>query len=147
MPKQNIERWLINQSPIQHNDRQTQDFDSTPKKHMASSEEDWFNESILTLLGGQQDFQKQSLEMMQNMTRCNEYNNLMRDITVYDRKKKWNLADWLLQIEKVAVLTNSKEYELATKKLTSTPYKMLQRMEDDLSWQEIKKKLEEVYSP
>ena len=36
-----------------------------------------------------------------------------------------DLADWLLQIEKVALLTNSKEHELATAKSTSTPYIML----------------------
>ena len=38
-------------------------------------------------------------------------------------------ADWLLQIEKVAVLTNSQEYELATVQSTSTPYKMLKEWE------------------
>ena len=58
-----------------------------------------------------------------------------------------DIADWLLQIEKkMAVLINSQEYELATAKSTSTSYQMLKRLENDLSWQEIKKKLEEVYS-
>ena len=57
------------------------------------------------------------------------------------------LADWLLQIEKVTVLTYSQEYELATAKLTSTPYKMLKRIGKGTNWQDIKRKLEEVYSP
>ena len=57
------------------------------------------------------------------------------------------LVDWLLQIEKVAALTNSQEYKRATAKSTSIPYKMLKRMGNDFSWQEIKWKLEEVYSP
>ena len=39
----------------------------------------------------------------------------MRGITIYDRKNI-ELADWLLQIEKVAALTNSQEYELGTTK-------------------------------
>ena len=56
------------------------------------------------------------------------------------------LADWLLQIEKVASLTHSQEYELATAKSTSTPYKMLRRLDNNADWQEIKKKLE-VFSP
>ena len=43
---------------------------------------------------------------MQNMTRHHEYDNLMRDITIYDGKNM-DLANFLLQIEKVAVLTNS----------------------------------------
>ena len=32
-------------------------------------------------------------------------------------------------------------------KSTSTPYKILKRVGNDLSWQDIKNKLEEVYSP
>ena len=69
----------------------------------------------------------------------------MKDIMIYDGKNM-DLADWLLQIEKVAVLTNSQEYKLATVKSIITPYKMLKRMGNDLSWQEIKWKLEGVYS-
>ena len=62
------------------------------------------------------------------MTCRHEYDSLMRDIPIYDRKNM-ELADWLLQIEKVTLLTNSQEYELATAKLTNTPYKMLKRMD------------------
>ena len=36
-----------------------------------------------------------------------------------------DLADWLLQINKVASLTHSQEYELAIANSTSTPYTML----------------------
>ena len=35
------------------------------------------------------------------------------------------LVHWLLQIQKVALLTHTQEYKIATAKLTSTPYKML----------------------
>ena len=56
------------------------------------------------------------------------------------------LADWLLQIEK-ASLTHNQEYELARAKSTSTLYKMLKRLGNDLVWHKIKRKLEEVYSP
>ena len=53
---------------------------------MTCTEEHQFNESIITLLSGQQDLQKQSLDMMQNMTGLHEYDNLMRNITIYDGK-------------------------------------------------------------
>ena len=43
-------------------------------------------------------------------------------------------------------LTHSQEYELATAKSTSTPYKMLIRLGNDLDWPEIKRKLVEMYS-
>ena len=82
--------------------------------------------------------------MTQNMTR-HEYDNLMRDISMCDGENM-ELTDWLFQIEKVAILTNSQEYEFVTAKSTSTLYKMLKRMGNDLSWHEIKNKLEEVYS-
>ena len=61
----------------------------------------------------------------------------MRDILIYDGKNM-DLADWLLQIEKVAVLTDTHEYKLATANSTSTSDKMLQRMGNDLRWQDIK---------
>ena len=48
----------------------------------------------------------------------------MRNIPIYDGKYR-DLADRLLQIEKVDSLTHSQEYELATAKSTSNPYKML----------------------
>ena len=61
----------------------------------------------------------------------------MTDILIYDGKNM-DLVDLLLQIEKVAVLTNSQEYELATAKSTTASYKMLKRIGNDLSWQGIK---------
>ena len=43
------------------------------------------------------------------MTCRQEYGNLMREIPMYDGKNM-EIADWLLQIEKLALLTNSQEY-------------------------------------
>ena len=37
--------------------------------------------------------------MMKNMTRQHEYDDLMKDITIYDGKNM-DLVDWLLQIKK-----------------------------------------------
>ena len=65
-----------------------------------------FNESLLTLLNGQEDLQKQSFNMIQDITHRQEYENLMRDIPICD-VKNMDLADWLLQIKKVASLTHS----------------------------------------
>ena len=45
-----------------------------------------FNESLITLLNSQQDLYKQSLNMMQDMTGKEEYDNLMRDIPTYHGK-------------------------------------------------------------
>ena len=56
------------------------------------------------------------------------------------------LTDRLLQIEKVASLNCGQEYKLATDKSTSTSYKMLRRLHNNTEWQDIKRKLNEVYS-
>ena len=78
--------------------------------------------------------------MIQHIACRQEYNNLIRNIQIYDGKNMY-LADWLLQIEKVASLTHSQEYELATAKSTSTPYKMLKRSSNDLDRHKIKRNL------
>ena len=83
--------------------------------------------------------------MMQVINNRYEYDNLMGDILIYDGKNM-DLAGWLLQREKVALLANSKEYELATAISTSTSYKMLQTMGKARRWHEIRKKLEVLYS-
>ena len=57
------------------------------------------------------------------------------------------LANWLLQIEKVASLAHSQEYELVTAISTSTPYKMLKGLGNNTDWQDINRKSEETYSP
>ena len=59
LPKHNIERPYLNQIPLQQNmDRQIHDMDSTTKTQMTWPKEDRFNESIITLMSGQQDLQK-----------------------------------------------------------------------------------------
>ena len=64
---------------------------------MTNSEEECFNISLITLLNDQQDLQKQSLNKMQNMTHRHEYDDLMRDIPMYNGKNM-TLADWLLTL-------------------------------------------------
>ena len=68
--------------------------------NLTNLDEDNFNKSLLTLLNGQQDLQKQSFNLIQDMTHRHEYDNLMRDIPIY-YGKNMVLAGWLVQIEKV----------------------------------------------
>ena len=88
-------------------------------ENLTNPNEDHFNESLLILLNVQQDFQKQSFNMIQDMKCRHEYDNLMRDIPKYDGKSM-DWAEWLLQIEKIASLTHRQEYELATARSAST---------------------------
>ena len=72
--------------------------EAKPKENLTNQDEDCFNESQLALLNGQEDLQKQSFNMMQDITFRQEYDNLMRDIPIYDGKNI-DLVDWLLQIK------------------------------------------------
>ena len=65
-----MERPNLAQIPLQQDIYSQIDVtDSTMKIHITGPEEDKFKESITTLLSGQQDLQKQSLDMIRNMTR------------------------------------------------------------------------------
>ena len=66
--------------------------EARPTEHLTNQDEDCFNESLLKLLNGQQDFQKQSYNMIQDIIHRQEYHNLMRDISIYDGKNM-DLAD------------------------------------------------------
>ena len=57
---------------------------------MINQDEDHLNESLLTLLNRKKDFQ--SFNMIQDITCRQEYDNLMRDIPIYDGKNM-DLAD------------------------------------------------------
>ena len=113
--------------------------------NMTNLEEEYFNESLVTLLNGQLDLQTQSLNMKYDITYRHEYVNVMGDIPICDGKNMV-LVHRLLQIGKVALLTHSQEYKLATAKSTSRPYKMLRRIGSNANWPDIKRKLEEVHS-
>ena len=63
-----------------------------PRENLTNPYEDHFNESLLTLLTRQHDLQKQSSNMIQDITHRHEYDNLMRDIPIYD-SKNMDLAD------------------------------------------------------
>ena len=76
------------------------------RNNMANLEEDHYRSTLLTLLNGEQDLQKQSFNMMQDMTSRHEHDNLMRYISIYSGGNM-ELADWMLQIEKVSLLTHS----------------------------------------
>ena len=115
-------------------------------ENLTIPDKDCFNESLLTSLNGQEDLQKEYLNMIQDITCRQEYDNLMRDLPIYDGKNM-DLVVWLLQIKKVASSSHNQEYELAKAQSTGNPYKMLKRLGNDIDQDIIKRKMEEVYSP
>ena len=112
--------------------------EARPTENLTNPDEECFNELLVTLLNGQQDLQKQSLNMIQDITCRQEYDNLMKNIPIYDGKNM-DLVDWLLQIENVASSTHSQEYELgevffpiATKVHTASDLHHKQRPDETL---------------
>ena len=66
--------------------------EARPTENVTNKDEESFNESLLILMNGQQDFQKQSFNMIQDIMHRWAYDNLMRDIPIYDCKNV-DLAD------------------------------------------------------
>ena len=68
------------------------DTEVRPIQNLTNPDKDHFNESLLTLLNGQQGLQIQSFNMIQDITHRQEYDTLMRDIPIYG-VKNMDLAD------------------------------------------------------
>ena len=83
--------------------------------------------------------------MIQDVTHRQECENLMRGHSDL-QQQKYGLNRLAITIEKIASLTHSQEYELATAKSTRTPYKMLMTLGNDLDWLEIKENLKRLLS-
>ena len=66
--------------------------EARPTENLTNQDEDHFNESLFTLLNGHQDLQKQSFNIIHDITCRQEYDSLMRVIPIYDGKNM-DLAD------------------------------------------------------
>ena len=84
---------------------------------------------------------KQSLDIMKNINRHHECDNVMRDITIYNGKNI-ELADRLLQIEKVTALTKNSRIQ----NQLVHHIKCWKEWVVTLAGKKLNKKLEEVYS-
>ena len=73
---------------------------------------------------GNKTCEKQSFNMIQDMTCRHEYDILMRVIPIYDGKNI-TLSRLAVINQKHSFINHSQEYELATAKSTSITYKML----------------------
>ena len=74
------------------------DREDRPTVNVNNQDEDHFNELLLPLFNVQEDLQKQSFNMIPEMAHRQEYDNLMRDILIYNCKNM-DLDDLLLQIQ------------------------------------------------
>ena len=58
--------------------------------------------------------------MIQDTNHRHQYDDLMQDIPIY-AGKNMDLANWLLQSEKVGLLPGCQEYKIVMAKVTGTP--------------------------
>ena len=83
--------------------------------------------------------------MMNEMSKRHENKQFIRDIQIFNGKNI-NFDEWIAQIEKVALLTSKSEYTLALAKSSNTPYKLISQCPSETLWDDLKWKLQEVYS-
>ena len=79
--------------------------------------------------------------------KCQRHENeqFIRDIQTFDGKNI-DFNEWITQIKKIALLTGKPEYMLALAKLSNTPDKMISQYSNETPWDDLKCKLQEVYS-
>ena len=65
----------------------------------------------------------------------------------YNRKGDKSFLDWIAQVEKVANLNCWSELQLARTKAGGIVYKLIERLPKFSTWEAIKKRLCQVFSP
>ena len=82
---------------------------------------------------------------MNEMSKRHENKQFIRDIHISDGKNI-DFDEWITQIEKVTLLTGKSEYTLVLAKLSNAPYKLISQCSSEMSWDDLKWKIQEVYS-
>ena len=104
------------------------------------------NDTMQSLVQGQRSMQDRTDELVGALVRNQRHDHVLRDISTFQGKKQ-DLENWILEIERAAMVTEIPAQELALQKTLGTPYKMIIRLGPRVSWAAIKAKLQEVYSP
>ena len=103
------------------------------------------NNTLSSILSSHQNVQQETVSVMNEMSKRHENEHFIRDIQIFDGKNI-DFDEWIAQIEKVACLTGNSEYLLALAKSSNTPYKMIPQCPKETLWDDLKCKLQEVYS-
>ena len=96
-------------------------------------------------MSSQQNLQQETDFMMNEMSKRHENKQFIRDIKIFDGKNI-DFDEWITQIEKVALLTGKPEYTLSLAKSSNIPCKMISQCPNETPWDDLKHKLQEVYS-
>ena len=98
-----------------------------------------------SILSSIQNLQQETVSLMDEMSKRHENKQFIRDIQIFD-SKNINFDECITHIEKVALLTDKSEYTLALAKSSNTPYKMIWQCSSETPCNDLKYKLQEVYS-
>ena len=117
----------------------------TQQLHQQMLNQSQLNDTLGSNLNSQQSLQRESMSMMNEMSKRHENEQFICDFQMFNGKNM-DFDEWIAQIEKVSNLTGKPEYILALAKSSGTPYKMIFQTPSKTAWSELKRKLPEVYS-
>ena len=96
------------------------------------------NDKLGSVLSSQQSLQRETISMMNEMSKRHENKQSIHDIPMFNGKNI-DFHEWIVQIEKVSNLTGKPEYVLALAKSSSTSYKMISHTPSNTAWSKLKR--------
>ena len=82
------------------------------------------NDTLVSILNNQQSLQRETISMMNEMSKRHENEQFICDIQMFNGKNI-DFDEWIAQIEKISNLTGKQECVLTLAKSPGTPYKVI----------------------
>ena len=101
------------------------------------------NETLGLILNNKQSLQRETISMMNEMSKSHENGQLIQDTQMVNGKNI-DFDEWIAQIKKVSNLTGKPQCVLTLAKSSCTSYKMISQTPSNIAWIELKGKLQEV---
>ena len=104
------------------------------------------NDTLATVLKGQQEWQDHAINVMSSLEQNNDNALALEAVPVFTGKDKMiKIEDWIRAVEKAALLTDLSKKRIALQKTRGTPSRYIEN-QIDASWAVIKTTLESWYA-
>ena len=98
------------------------------------------NYTLGSILNYQQSLQRETISMMNEMSKRHENKEFICNIQMFSGKNI-DFDEWIAQIVKVSNSTGKPEYILTVAKSSDTPYKVISQTSSNTIWSKLKRKL------
>ena len=112
----------------------------TQHLHQQMLNQSQLNDTLGSILNNQQSLQRETISMMNEMSKRYENEQFIHHIQMINGKNI-DFVEWIAQTEKISNLTGKPEYVLTLAKSSGTPYKMISQTPSNRAWSKLRKKL------